>query len=77
MPPAAGSRAEALLVASDTDKLAAQKRSFLNAANADGSVGQHSTGVRWWTVYCVWGRGVSPIPDPRRLRAYDDYRLEV
>ena len=66
-----------MLAASDTSKLAAQKRNFLNSANADGSGGQHSTGVRWWTVYCVWGRGVSPIPDPRRLRADDDYRLEV
>jgi hypothetical protein len=36
----------------------------LCAANADRVGGQHSTGVRAWLGYCVYGRGISPIPDP-------------
>lgn len=60
----AGSRARALQrVASAT--LADAKRRFLDKAMADGRGGQHATGVRWWFIYCVYGRGVSPIQDPR------------
>ena len=44
--------------------LAGQKLRFLCAANADRKGGRASTGVRGWIVYCVYGLGVSPIPDP-------------
>ena len=53
------------------------KRRFLDAANADRSGGRHSTGVRWWVLFRVWGRGRSPIPDPRRLRSDWQYALEL
>ena len=48
-----------------SSEIAEHKRRFLDAANADRRGGRHSTGVRWWFVFCVHGRGVSPIPDPR------------
>ena len=70
----AGTRAEALRHAGEGE-LAESKRRFLDASNADRRGGRHSTGVRWWVVFCVYGRGVSPILDPRRLTASYDYRV--
>ena len=58
-------------------ELAADKLSFLNAANADRHGGRHSSGVRWWITFCVYGRGLSPIPDARRLALSLDYRVAV
>ena len=52
--------------------LAGQKLRFLCVANADRKGGRASTGVRGWIVYCVYGLGVSPIPDP-----FDGHRREV
>lgn len=48
------------------DGIADAKRQYLDASNADGRGGSHSTGVRYWVVYSVYGLGVSPIPDARR-----------
>lgn len=59
-----GSRAHALAMALDPS-LPEAKRRFLDAAMADRRGGTHSTGVRGWLVYCVYGLGVSPIQDPR------------
>ena len=73
----AGTRQVALTHATDFGRLSAMRRSFLDAANADRRGGQHSTGVRWWVLFCTWGRGINPILDPRRLRGDDDYRLEA
>ena len=42
------------------------KRRYLDASNADGRGGSHSTGVRYWVVFHVHGLGVSPVPDARR-----------
>ena len=72
----AGSRAKALQYAG-ADVLGESKRQFLDAANADRRGGRHSSGVRWWIVYCVHGLGVSPIPDPRLLTLHYDYRVLV
>ena len=55
--------------------LAGQKLRFLCAANADRKGGRTSTGVRGWIVYCVYGLGVSPIPDP--LDSSAEHRREV
>ena len=33
--------------------------------------------MRWWVVFCVHGRGISPIPDPRLLACSHDYRVLV
>ena len=62
--PLAGSRARAL-GSVGSGALADAKRRFLDAANADRRGGQHSTGVRWWVTYRWWGKGRSPVPDPR------------
>ena len=47
---------------------------------ADHVGGRHSTGVRWWVLYHVWGLGKSPLPDSRRLdfeyRLFWEERLE-
>ena len=59
-----GTRALALVHAG-SHELAEHKRRFLDASNADRKGGSHSTGVRWWIVFCVYGRGISPVPDPR------------
>lgn len=59
------------------DILAEAKRRFLDAANADRHGGRHSTGVRWWVLFNVWGRMRSPIPDPRRLREDWQYAVEI
>ena len=53
------------------------KRRYLDSSNADRRGGRHSTGVRWWLLFCVWGRGVSPIPCPRRLTHEWAYASEV
>ena len=37
------------------------KARFLDASNADRRGGRHSTGVRWWVLYCVHGVGINPI----------------
>ena len=73
---AVGTRAVALRHSSAAE-LADCKRRFLDAANADRRGGRHSTGVRWWVVFCVHGRGISPIPDPRLLASSHDYRVTV
>jgi hypothetical protein len=52
------------------------KRLFLDASIADGKGGQHSTGVRGWAIYCVYGRGVSPLPDAVRMRCDPIYAAE-
>jgi hypothetical protein len=62
-PPSAGTRLAALRRARDP-RLAFEKLRFLNASIADRKGGRHSTGVRHWITYCVYGLGVSPIPDP-------------
>ena len=59
-----------------SDELHECKRIFLDASNADGKGGRHSTGVRWWLVYCVYGLGVTPIPDPRRMARDWEFALE-
>ena len=55
----------ALRFAGHAASLAEHKRRYLDASNADRKGGRHSTGVRWWITFCVHGKGVSPIPDPR------------
>ena len=55
--------------------LAEQKLRFLCAANADRTGGRQSTGVRGWLTYCVYGLGLSPVPDPLDTSA--EHRREV
>ena len=45
------------------------------AANADRKGGRKSTGVRGWLTYCVYGLGLSPVPDPLDTSA--EHRREV
>ena len=54
-----------------TPALGDAKRRFLNAANADKRGGSHSTGVRYWVFYRVWGCGLTPVPDPRRMHDFE------
>lgn len=68
LPMRAGSRARALEAASSAALLEA-KRFYLDAANVDRRGGDHSSGVRWWVLYRVWGCGATPLPDPRRMAA--------
>ena len=68
---------EAEEVAAGAGSLAEAKRRFLDASNADRRGGRHTTGVRWWVLYRWWGRGRSPIPDPRRMAASIDFRIEI
>ena len=42
--------------------MAEHKRRFLDQSMADGRGGSHSTGVRGWLQYTLYGRGVSAIP---------------
>ena len=65
----AGTRGEALVYAQSAE-LADSKRRFLDASMADGRGGRHSTGVRWWIVYMVYGCGLSPLPDPRYMQVH-------
>lgn len=67
-PMVVGPRAAALEAASDEALLEA-KRLYLDAANVDRRGGDHSTGVRWWIIFRVWGCGATPLPDPRRMTA--------
>lgn len=53
------------------------KRRYLDASNSDRRGGRHSTGVRWWVLFCVHGLQVSPIPCPRRLTHEWAYASEV
>jgi hypothetical protein len=71
----AGHRARALAALTDGSithygTVAEAKRRFLDASIVDGRGGQHSTGVRWWILFCVWYLGKTPIPDPRD-RSYE------
>jgi hypothetical protein len=64
--PATGARRAAIEKAQDEPAaLRDVKYRFLRGAMADGKGGQHSTGVRYWLIYTVFVRGVSPIQDPR------------
>ena len=54
---------------SAADDVSDLKRKFLDASMADGRGGEHTTGVRGWIVYNVWGKGTSPLPDAQRMRA--------
>ena len=47
------------------------KRSYLDASVVDRKGGGHSTGVRWWILFTVWGRGTSPIPEPRMMQHFE------
>jgi hypothetical protein len=62
-----------------SESLQVAKSRYLNASTADGTGGRHSTGVRWWVQYHVWGLGESPIPtrntDTEYLLFWED-RLE-
>jgi hypothetical protein len=49
--------------------LALEKQRFLMSVSADKVGGRRLTGVRAWLIYCVYGRGVSPVPDPLDLSA--------
>ena len=64
----AGTMAAALRF-STTDDVSDLKRKFLDASMADGRGGEHTTGVRGWIVYNVWGKGTSPLPDAQRMRS--------
>ena len=34
--------------------------------------------MRWWLQYSVYGLGVLPVPDPRRLRSGDwEYQVAI
>ena len=59
---------DAALRSSSAVAISELKRRYLGASVADGRGGEHSTGVRGWMLYCVWGLGVSPIPDEQRMR---------
>ena len=48
-----------------SDRVEEARLLFLNASRADKKGGQHSTGVRYWLIYMVYGLGLSPIQDPR------------
>ena len=62
---------------SGADDVSDMKRKFLDASMADGRGGEHTTGVRGWIVYNVWGRGLSPLPDAQRMRADFTYSAEI
>jgi hypothetical protein len=53
-----------------SETLQVAKSRYLNASSADGVGGQHSTGVRWWVLYHVWGLGESPIPQRYTIDSY-------
>ena len=72
----AGAMAAALRF-SGPDDVSDMKRKFLDASMADGRGGEHTTGVRGWIVYNVWGRGLSPLPDAQRMRADFTYAAEI
>ena len=57
--------------------LDAAKRRYLDASNADRRGGQHTTGVRWWVLFCVWGRECSPVPCPKRLAMDWAYAAQI
>jgi hypothetical protein len=59
---------EAALRSSSVAEIFELKRRYLGASVADGRGGEHTTGVRGWMLYCVWGLGVSPLPDEQRMR---------
>ena len=67
MSASAGALAGAL-ASSSAPAISELKRRYLGASVADGRGGEHSTGVRGWILYCVWGLGVSPMPDEQRMR---------
>ena len=64
-----GSRATALSQA-ESFQISRLKASWLDASIVDGKGGQHSTGVRGWIMYTVWGRGLTPLPDPHGMRDF-------
>ena len=72
----AGAMADALRF-SGSDDVSELKRKFLDASMADGRGGEHTTGVRGWVVYNVWGRGLSPLPDAQRMRVDFAFAGEV
>ncbi|KAL3909751.1 MAG: hypothetical protein SGPRY_009317 [Prymnesium sp.] len=65
-----GPRAVALRNATDP-AIAEAKRRFLDASNADGRDGAHTTGVRWWILFRVRGCGLTPAPDPQQMRQWE------
>ena len=56
-----GSRAAALSQA-ESFQISRLKAAWLDASIVDGKGGQHSTTMRGWIIYTVWGRGLLDPP---------------
>ena len=52
-------------IVADQGKLEQLKCEWLDASMADRHGGKKGTGWKYYVIYCVYVRGVNPLPDPR------------